>query len=315
MITKPLFALLFAMSAENVTTKAELTVPALTLEKSDKVDFSVAFDGVTSDYRILTTSVMPGDVITFETAARLSSDRGDAEQLEKGWRWSAPETPGHYELSFRKNGQDMLLNVFVLTPFRNGVDESLKGYRIGQYSNQPLRGLPQYLPPPGFIDMQPGMEDIQVAPNFRLGQFICKQQPGHDPTFLLIQPALLMKLETLLEAANEKGWEADTLYVMSGFRTPFYNAAIGNTTTSSRHLFGDAADVYIDNDGDGNMDDLDGDGKVTRQDAIALADLAKSIANADIDAWASGGIGIYGANAAHGPFIHIDARGYPARWG
>ena len=101
---------------------------------------------------------------------------------------------------------------------------------------------------------------------------------------------------------------------MSGFRTPFYNAAIGNTTTSSRHLFGDAADIYIDHDQDGVMDDLDGDGRITRDDAVALASLASEIAEADPSNWPNGGIGIYNANAVHGPFVHIDARGYRARW-
>jgi hypothetical protein len=28
-----------------------------------------------------------------------------------------------------------------------------------------------------------------------------------------------------------------------------------------------------------------------------------------------GGLGLYQANRAHGPFVHVDVRGYPARWG
>ena len=47
---------------------------------------------------------------------------------------------------------------------------------------------------------------------------------------------------------------------MSGYRTPFYNRSIGNQTRFSRHVYGDAADIYADDDGDGKMDDLDGDG-------------------------------------------------------
>jgi uncharacterized protein YcbK (DUF882 family) len=66
---------------------------------------------------------------------------------------------------------------------------------------------------------------------------------------------MLIKLEALLEAANANGWEAKSFYVMSGFRTPYYNSSIGNDTSSSRHLYGGAADIWIDNDGDGQMDD------------------------------------------------------------
>jgi hypothetical protein len=28
----------------------------------------------------------------------------------------------------------------------------------------------------------------------------------------------------------------------------------------------------------------------------------------------AGGLGVYPANRAHGPFIHVDVRGYRARW-
>lgn len=284
-------------------------------DQGHRLGFSIGFDNVKSNLAIQSVSVMPGGKLIFDTPASLLVEDGIASRSEQGWTWEAPEQPGHFELDFRYQGELMRVNVFVLTPFKNGKDESLRGYRVGKYSDQPLKGLPKYIPPPGFIDMQPGMENIQVAPHFKLGQFICKQQPGHESVFLLIQPDLLLKLEKLLEAANDKGWKADSFVVMSAFRTPFYNESIGNKTTSSRHLFGDAADIYIDHDGDGVMDDLNGDGKITKEDAIALADLAQSIAEADPVDWPAGGIGIYGANAVRGPFVHVDARGYPARWG
>ena len=279
-----------------------------------RVGFRIAFAGVSSDLAINSATVMPGETLSVSTDADMFSSEGHSEHAEGVWHWKAPDTPGHHELYFQSNGETVLLNVFVLTPFENGRDDDLSGYRIGQYNPTPLRGMDRYIPPTGFIHMEPGMEDIQIAPHFRLGQFICKQQPGFENVFLMVDPSMLLKLETLLEAANDRGWEADTFFVMSGFRTPFYNAAIGNTTTSSRHLFGDAADIYIDNDLDGVMDDLDGDGRITRDDAVALASLAGELAEADPTNWPDGGIGIYNANAVHGPFVHIDARGYRARW-
>lgn len=279
-----------------------------------RVGFRVEFAGVSSDLAINSATVMPGETLTIAADANLFAVSGVTENIDGEWHWKAPDTPGHHELYFQRNGETALLNVFVLTPFENGRDDDLSGYRIGEYNPNPLRGLERYVPPTGFIHMEPGMEDIQIAPHFRLGQFICKQQPGFENVFLMVDPSMLLKLETLLEAANDRGWEADTFFVMSGFRTPFYNAAIGNTTTSSRHLFGDAADIYIDHDQDGVMDDLDGDGRITRDDAVALASLAGEIAEADPSNWPNGGIGIYNANAVHGPFVHIDARGYRARW-
>ncbi len=316
MFAKPLSALIF--STFSLLSSQEPNLPQERLDQltpSDRVSFSVMIGGVESNLSVMSVTTMPGEPVTFETDAELISESGEASEIDGGWRWTPPADETFNTLTFRRLGQDMTVNVFTLTPFANGQDDILNAYRVGQYSEKPLRGLSKYIPPEGFIDMQPGMEDIQVSPHFRLGQFICKQQPGHDPTYLLIEADLLLKLETLLEAANDKGWEADTFFVMSGFRTPFYNAAIGNKTTSSRHLFGDAADIYIDHDKDGVMDDLDGDGKITKQDAVALAKLAREIAQDDETNWPAGGIGIYGSNAAHGPFVHIDARGYPARWG
>lgn len=279
-----------------------------------RAGFSIAFDDVETNLRTISTSIMPGEILNIEAKASASASGGDLSQPNKKWQWKAPETPGRHTLTFRQGDDEITLNVFVLTPFRNGVEDRLQGYRVGQYTKRLFRGLSSYAEPRGFINLADGPGDLKVSPHFRLGQFICKQQPGHDPTFLLIRPQTLVKLETLLEAAREKGWEAETLHVMSGFRTPFYNASIGNRTTSSRHLYGGAADVWLDGDGDGQMDDLNGDGRINKQDARTLAKLAESLAAKGGPEWPPGGIGIYGSNAAHGPFIHVDSRGYQARW-
>jgi acetyl-CoA carboxylase carboxyltransferase component len=59
-----------------------------------------------------------------------------------------------------------------------------------------------------------------------------------------------------LQALNEAGRTVERFVVMSGYRTPFYNAAIGNVPYS-RHVWGGAADIYIDDaPRDGEMDDL-----------------------------------------------------------
>ena len=57
---------------------------------------------------------------------------------------------------------------------------------------------------------------------------------------------------------------------MSGYRTPHYNKAIGNGQFS-RHVWGGAADVFVDEDGNGVMDDLNRDGNVTRADSAWLS--------------------------------------------
>jgi hypothetical protein len=102
---------------------------------------------------------------------------------------------------------------------------------------------------------------------------------------------------------------------MSGYRTPYYNQTIGNETRYSRHLYGGAADIYVDEDGDGAMDDLDRDGRVDLDDAKVVAGLIERLSGSSWYRPFTGGLGLYRANPAHGPFLHVDVRGYPARWG
>ena len=284
------------------------------LAQSKRVDFTIAFQGLETDLRIITSAVAPGEALRIRTLAQARASHGKLRRDGGHWVWQAPVEPGRYQLLFAHNQQVQTLNLFVLTPFSNGEQDELNGYRIGRYASELFRGLSSYSAPTGFIDLAHGPADLQISPSFTLEQFICKQQPGHDPTYLLIRPALLIKLETLLEAANARGWQASTFHVMSGFRTPHYNRSIGNITRTSRHLYGGAADIWIDNDGDGDMDDLNGDGRIDRNDARALARLAEQLARQGGRNWPSGGLGTYGSTPYHGPNVHIDARGYRARW-
>lgn len=267
-----------------------------------------------SDYAIFSVTAMPGERVVIKTEARAKADHGVLARTANGWTWTAPQKPGLATIRFAHQGDRSTLNVFVLTPWHNGVSRSLNGFRIGSYSKMPFKGLVSYAAPLGFIEADASLLDVRVSPHFILGQFKSKQQPDVEPAYLLIKPATLLKLERLLEAVNDRGWRVDTLTVMSGFRTPYYNASIGNKTTSSRHLYGGAADVFVDADGNDWMDDLNDDGVIDKKDAAVLADLAESLAKSDPSSWALGGLAAYPENSVHGPFVHLDARGYQVRW-
>jgi uncharacterized protein YcbK (DUF882 family) len=60
------------------------------------------------------------------------------------------------------------------------------------------------------------------------------------------------------------------------------------------------------------MDDLDGDGRIDLRDARLLAEAADAVERRHPEL--AGGIGVYPATDAHGPFVHIDVRGRRARW-
>lgn len=228
----------------------------------------------------------------------------------------APAQPGLSRLvaSYGASGERAVLNVFTLVP-AGQVDArgNLNGYRVGRYPAEPLRGLKIYDPPAGFIEVTAANADTRVSPNFRLGQFVSKQDQGY-PRYVTLRPALLLKLEQILAALNHSGRSITSLVVMSGFRTPWYNQAIGNVPYS-RHTWGDAADIYVDQSpADGVMDDLNGDGKVNKDDARWFAEFVDAMSQRGEFGSHVGGLGVYDSNAAHGPFIHVDVRGTPARW-
>ncbi len=245
---------------------------------------------------------------------RFASASGFTSEASGNARWLAPDEPGHHVIEMSSStGDVMRLNVFVLHPVEDVEDGALNGYAIGDYPQTPFRGHDAYLPPQGFIGVPPELRDLPISPHFTLGQFLCKQDGG--PTrYAIVNPRLLLKLEWLLAEVNEHGWETDGFVVMSGYRTPSYNAAIGNGRYS-RHVYGGAADIYIDEDGDGIMDDLNGDGVHDRRDAGALYELIDGLLEEPRFANFSGGLGEYGSNSAHGPFVHVDERGWNARWG
>ena len=289
---------------------------------SGKTSFAVKVKDEVVPYNIFGVFVMPGETLDIEAVftqqprkADFAAAEGHTEHIQPDqWRWTAPAEPGIYpvKITDAAAGESITLNVFVKTPF-NPKSTSLNGYKIGRYEQQPLRGNPVYNPPRGFVEVTEDNRDTRVSPHFTLGQFLCKQQSDW-PKYILLRERLTLKLEMMLEQVNEQGIAAQTLHVMSAFRTPWYNAAIGNTTSYSRHLYGGAADIFVDTDGDDNMDDLTDDGHITTADANVLAAIVEKNLN---EVWYQpfiGGLGIYAPASHRGPFIHVDVRGQRARW-
>jgi hypothetical protein len=285
--------------------------------------FALSFHGHVSAYTDMTTVVMPSATVAFEAvggppgAYDLTVRDGVAVPASaRRWRWTAPSTPGLYTLRFSNAAADdsITLHAFVMVPateVRNGV---LNGYRIGQYPAKPLNGNPNYLAPPGFIEVTKDNEDTKVSPHFRLKQFLCKQEPINQfPKYVVLQERLLLKLEAVLQEVNAFGVDADTLNVMSAYRTPFYNHAIGDVLYSM-HQWGSAADVFVDTKSRGQMDDLNHDGQIDTGDSRFLYDMIEGLLARPTHKSLQGGMGFYPATRAHPPFVHVDVRGTAARW-
>jgi hypothetical protein len=202
-----------------------------------------------------------------------------------------------------------------MVPIDDSTGPTLEGYRIGRYPPPPsadtAHARARRTRVRGLVELTAAHEDLLVSSRVRLGALDCKQQPGRYPRYLAVDLRLLDKLETLMDRLADAGWPPEALVIMSAYRTPYYHHSIGNRTVWSRHLLGDAADVYLDRDGDGRMDDLDGDGQVSYADALVLLAIVEAL---DADPEQIGGTAAYPGTASHGPFVHLDTRGYRARW-
>lgn len=193
----------------------------------------------------------------------------------------------------------------------------LGSYRIGTWPGPRTthNGAVAYTPPSGFIEVTRENQHTALSESFTVKDFLTKGQSNVWPKYLHIDLKLVDKLELILIELESQGINTSGIVVMSGFRTPSYNASGGDPrgrASLSRHMYGDAADIYIDSDGNGIMDDLNGDGRVDLKDAQVIVRAAEAVE--EKHPHLVGGIGLYRANSAHGPFVHIDTRGARARW-
>jgi uncharacterized protein YcbK (DUF882 family) len=248
------------------------------------------------------------------------------EALAKRARGTSGQLRAAFVLPSEANQALNAINNFtqiVLTPFTQKQRGRIGNYMLGSWPGERARGrvgpsrapADRYANPRGFIQVTQENQNMSVSRHFQLRHFLTKNQPNVWPKYLLLETRLIDKLELVLADLSTRGVNTAGVTVMSGFRTPSYNAGGGNTAGRadlSRHMYGDGADVYIDNDRDGNMDDLNGDGRVNIGDARFMEEAVNRVERAHPEL--IGGTGVYVACCGHGPFIHIDTRGYRARW-
>ena len=205
--------------------------------------------------------------------------------------------------------------VFTMRSFGQKVRQWLNGYRLGYWPEEKGRVRSEaYKNPDGFIEVTPDNEDTRVSEHFRLRDFVSHDQKDVWPKYVVLREPLLDKLELVIEDLNDHGINAEGLRIRSGFRTPAHNFAVRGegSARDSRHQFGDAADVYIDQEGNGKMSDLNGDGKVSFADVKLILDAVERVEARYPEL--VGGTGLYAYSGPSGPFAHIDVRGTRARW-
>lgn len=272
---------------------------------------------IPADFSILSFSVLPGDTLRIEKSESCENlfiktpDQNEIAVVDNKMIWVAPMESGLYVLSFFTTNQSFTIPVFVVVPL-DQIGTKSPHFPIGDYENSGFKSLEQNQMPLGMIEVTRENQNTYVSPHFQLKQFLTKQDCDF-PKYLILSTKLLYKLELLIDTMKSQGQVVENMFIMSGYRTPVYNKGLGNGK-NSRHIFGDAADIYIDNDRNGKMDDLNRDGKIDLSDAKFLSEFVEQIENTEKYQWLQGGLGVYKKTSAHAGFIHIDTRGYRVKW-
>lgn len=125
---------------------------------------------------------------------------------------------------------------------------------------------------------------MQLTTNFRREEFAC-----HDAAQTPVPPAYYANVQQL---ANNLQVLRDALgrpvHVLSGYRTPAHNAAVGGAK-ASQHLVAKAGDLHVDG-------------------------LTPAQLHAQIEALIAAGKMKQGGLGLYPTFVHYDVRGYRARW-
>lgn len=269
--------------------------------------------------KVFFTTLAPGaPIATGAPGGAKSVLTGASEKVASDF--TAPELPGVYKLAVQIDQAMRQLdnfNVITLVPFSEKQDGHIGTYYLGSWPFEKggTPKTPAYANPTGFIEVTPENVDTPISAHFRLRDFLTKDQPNVWPKYLLLNPKLLDKLELTIQELEAMGHPVKHFHIMSGFRTPEYNHGGGNTqgrANLSRHMYGDASDTFVDNDGNGIMDDLNHDGRIDARDAEVIMQAVERVESKNPSL--VGGVGVYSACCGHGPFTHIDVRGFRARW-
>lgn len=220
-------------------------------------------------------------------------------------------TPGIRQLELAEGDR---YSFVTMAPWNRKLGSHLNRYHLGHWPGETRAVSEHYANPDGFIEVTRDNVETRLSTHFVLRDFLTHDQQHVWPKYVVLREELLDKLELVLDALSSFGVATNHVVVLSGFRSPQYNTRGSGEgmARSSRHQFGDAADIIIDANRDGRMDDLDGDGRVTYAD-LQVLDRAVALTEHRYPELV-GGLGLYHETGPSGPFAHIDVRGTRARW-
>ncbi len=294
---------------------AGATLSDATVRERVRPRLSVDINGYVYDWDNIGRFVLPGETLRLATSDNGNSSgwvasAGELVDVGNATCWVAPAEPGLYPIIVTSGTTVRRVNAFVMIPYDSLNKKGyLNGVKIGKYP-RPIEQFPNFTKPKGFIITTPDNLDTPVSPRYTLRDFAPRSINGF-PRYTVLREELLIKLEMLTDLAKSHGCKLDRFAVFSGYRPPAYNYRVERGRNSA-HIYGGAADIIVDTNNDGRLDDLNHDGQSNRKDAKLLADYADELEAKHPEL--VGGVGWYSRTRRRGAFVHVDVRGRHARW-
>jgi uncharacterized protein YcbK (DUF882 family) len=252
--------------------------------------------------------------------------------------WTAPSKPGNYWLEIKlevkpEPGDDkedreraaeksrdkkIKLACLVGTPSSKLKNGYINGFEIGKYPDPSRMSNPDlHRPPDYFYYLEKKVLGRFISDNVRLGDL------GYDgraplPQYIALDYELVKKLELLKSELISLDLPSRFHFVGGGFISPKSNKKRTRKSSAaadlSRHMWGEAADFYIDEDPlDEIMDDMNQDGVIDVRDAFFIRDILTELEESGL--CTPGGVGVYSPPRNSQVQLHVDVRGFSTRWG
>ena len=277
----------FAKPAEILTFHVS---PVKELDEEIRVDPYHSLD-VSRKYRVRKDITREWDV----------SSGGVKRFIRNGMIWNAPPSPGSCKISVlhrdetsyvmtaptekRLDGQNIIgtfvFHVLVKYPFDRTGPGVIEGYPIGIYPDEkgddvkaPVTHYPEkYSPPDSFIKVTPENAAVKISEHFTPGDFAPPFQET-DVHFIAVDMQLVKRLERIIDELQNEGVEVSDLSIIRAYLTPIraerYRQQGIEIARFSRLIYGDSAFFIVDEDDNGLMDDLTGDGRLDQDDFLLV---------------------------------------------
>ncbi|MFA4984956.1 MAG: D-Ala-D-Ala carboxypeptidase family metallohydrolase [Candidatus Brocadiia bacterium] len=238
-------------------------------------------------------------------------------------KFTTPTKAGAHAISFVSGEDTLVLNCLVPEYAPDARKGIALGVKIGAYPNpkggteRMSKNIECYDAPTYFVRIDSTTESLPLAPSIRVGDLVAitsKENPTRHVNFAPADYTLIFKVDLAWRKFHKSHPSIPSWRLVSWFRTPRHNR-LERGGTYSRHIYGDAVDIIVDQNGDLRMDDINGDGKSNFADALEIAKVFEQMEwTGDV---AFGGVGAYDypSEQSMGAAVHTDTRGFWSRWG